>query len=61
MDMADFVATLAAVIHLSEEQLKATSSVISSIKSQIDAFKKASEEMTARDLAMKRAKDTELE
>ena len=61
MDMADFVATLAAVIHLSEEQLKATSSVVSSIKSQIDAFKKASEEKTARNLAIKRAKDTELE
>lgn len=60
MDMADFVATLATVIHLSEEQLKATSSVVTSIKSQIDSFKKASEEKTEREQTMKRAKDTGL-
>ena len=61
MDLADFVATLSAVIHLSDEQLKATASVVSTIKQQLEAFKEASEKKTARSLAMKRAKETELE
>ena len=61
MDLADFVATLSAVIHLSDEQLKATSSVVSSIKVQLNQFKEASEEKSARAQAMKRAKETELE
>ena len=61
MDLADFVATLSAVIHLSDEQLKATSSVVATIKQQLEAFKEASEKKTARSIAMKRAKETELE
>ena len=61
MDLADFVATLSAVLHLSDEQLKATSSVLSTIRQQLESFKEGSEKKTARSLAMKRAKDTELE
>ena len=61
MDLADFVATLATLTHLSEEQLKATTSIVSGIREQVDTFKKASEEKTATSNAKKRAISTELE
>ena len=61
MDLADFVATLSAVVHLSDEQLKATTSVVATIKKELEAFKEASEKKTARSLAMKRARETERE
>lgn len=59
MNLSDFVATLAALTHLSEEQLKATSSVVASINSQLEIFKKASEEKSASVQARKRALEVE--
>jgi len=61
MDLADYLATLSSVVHLSDEQLKATTSVVTTIKEQLREIKNAADEKSDMELARIRALETKRE